>query len=127
VLGDCRQYTECLDGKSFNRTCEDVEEPYFDVVTKKCREKEEAQCFVQVARECTTEGSKYGVEGDCGAFKECVDGKLVVRKCDADVERPLFDVVSMECTDAEEAECFVASKGVQHGSKGLEVWTSFDN
>jgi hypothetical protein len=80
-----------------------------------------------VGRECTTEGSKYGVEGDCGAFKECVDGKLVVRKCDADVERPQFDVVSMECTDAEEAECFVASKGVHRGSRGLKVWASFDN
>ena len=46
VAGDCNKYTECFNGQLFNRTCNDIEQPNFDVVSKECGEVAVAQCYV---------------------------------------------------------------------------------
>ncbi len=110
VAGDCTKYIECINGQLFNYTCNDVESPYFDIVSKKCQDKEDAKCYVEFEKECLTDGEKYGIEGNCNQYKECVNGILETRKCDINIEKSYFDIVTKECTDADDAQCFISKK-----------------
>ena len=58
----------------------------------------------EVVRECDR-GSKFGVNGDCTKYTECINGKLINRTCESKV--PNFDVVSKECSEVGEATCYV--------------------